>query len=420
MREQKNLIRKTKLRMLVLVVTALGMAFPAAAQEGIISLPVKRLSAREVFDNIQNQTRYKIAANNNSSDHLKVDITKSPMEVKTVLEKLLAGSGLTYSLFNDHIIITRDENSPASYRVVRNVSGTVAGEAGQALEGITVELVDFSDIRVITGADGRFMLSDVKPGRQYIKLTAPDGITFRYREINVPVDKNAYVNIIFSGDIFNSVAPVPAHHEAVREDMTDAYPVLTPNTYNVFAGTFPDNINSLRSSIKGAYRLPRFSIKTNLVHAATGTANLAGEVGLGRKTSLELYWGYNWIEGKDNKKWKHWIVQPAFRWWFCERANGGFMGVHLHAGRFNAGGVGPFQAIRNNRYEGNFYGAGISYGHHWIISNRWGFELELGMGYARMEYDKFGCAECSPKIESDHYNYFGPTKIAASFIFNLW
>ncbi len=162
------------------------------------------------------------------------------------------------------------------------------------------------------------------------------------------------------------------------------------------------------------------ALKTNLLHGAAATPNLSLELGLGKKTSLDLYGAYNWFDFKDNKKWKHWMVQPEFRWWFCERFNGSFLGLHLHGGEFNVGNAGPFTTIKNHRYEGYFYGGGISYGHQWILSNRWAFELEIGVGYARFEYDKFGCEECSPKIKSDSYDYFGPTKLGASLIFFLW
>jgi len=162
------------------------------------------------------------------------------------------------------------------------------------------------------------------------------------------------------------------------------------------------------------------ALKTNLIHGAAATPNLAVEFEVGRKTTLDLYGAYNWFEFSDNTKWKHTFIQPEFRWWFCERFNGSFIGLHAHGGEFNIGNVGPLRVFKNARYEGYFYGAGVSFGHHWVLSDRWGFELEIGLGYARVEYDKFRCAECSPKIKSDSYNYFGPTKLQASLVFMLW
>lgn len=162
------------------------------------------------------------------------------------------------------------------------------------------------------------------------------------------------------------------------------------------------------------------ALKTNVVHGATLTPNLAVEIGLNPTTTLDIYGGWNPFTFNDNKKVMHWIVQPELRWWLCDRFNGAFFGLHLHGGQYNTGGVGPFTIIRDHRYEGHFYGGGISYGYQWMLSNRWGLELEIGGGYTRIEYDRFGCRECSPKEKSGSYNYFGPTKALISFMLFLW
>ncbi len=164
---------------------------------------------------------------------------------------------------------------------------------------------------------------------------------------------------------------------------------------------------------------PHFAVKTNVLSDATLSPSLAFELGLGPKSSLDLYGAYNNWTFSDNKKWKHWIAQPGIRWWTCERFDGSFFGVHLHGGEFNVGGVGPFKTLKENRYEGWFVGGGVSYGYQWTLSNRFSLEAEIGAGYARMWYDKFGCAECAPKIGEGTYNYFGPTKAILNLVFFL-
>ena len=162
------------------------------------------------------------------------------------------------------------------------------------------------------------------------------------------------------------------------------------------------------------------AIKTNVLHGGTTTPNLAIEFGMGPRTTLDIAGGYNPFVFDANKKLKHFLIQPEVRHWFCDRFAGTFMGIHLHGGEFNVGGIGPLKTIKNNRYEGYLYGAGIGIGHQWILSNRWGLEIELGLGYARLEYDMYGCDKCAPKIESGHYNYFGPTRLALSLVYHLW
>lgn len=37
----------------------------------------------------------------------------------------------------------------------------------------------------------------------------------------------------------------------------------------------------------------------------------------------------------DGKRLRHWGVQPEVRYWFCERFNRTFMGLHGHYAEFN-------------------------------------------------------------------------------------
>lgn len=175
--------------------------------------------------------------------------------------------------------------------------------------------------------------------------------------------------------------------------------------------------------LSAAANAQRLALKNNLVYDATTTPNLALEIGLGAKTTLDLYGGYNPFTFGDDKKFKHWLVQPEFRYWICERFNGTFFGVHLHGGEFNVAGLhlpfGMISTLKNNRYEGHFYGGGVSVGHQWILSKRWNLEATIGVGYARFVYDKYRCMVCSPKVRDGHCDYVGPTKAGISFVYFL-
>ena len=83
----------------------------------------------------------------------------------------------------------------------------------------------------------------------------------------------------------------------------------------------------------------KFAVKSNLLYDATATINLGVEVGLSKKWSLDLSGNYNgWMLG-DEARFKHWLVQPEFRYWTCERFNGTFWGLHLHGGEFSVAGI---------------------------------------------------------------------------------
>lgn len=189
---------------------------------------------------------------------------------------------------------------------------------------------------------------------------------------------------------------------------------------NKFSHKFFLVILALTASLPGIFA-QKAAIKNNLLYDATASPNLALEMALSRKTSLELGVGLNWFDFSDNRKFKHLLVQPELRWWTCDVFNGHFFGIHAHGAQFNVGGwdipVGRLDTFKDNRYEGYLYGGGISYGYQWILSPRWNFEASIGGGYARIHYDKYPCTNCGSKIDEGKYNYWGVTKAAVSLIY---
>lgn len=160
----------------------------------------------------------------------------------------------------------------------------------------------------------------------------------------------------------------------------------------------------------------KVAVKTNLLYDATTTLNLGFEFGLGKKTTLDISGNYNpWKIG--DFRLKHGLIQPEFRYWFCERFNGHFLGVHGHYAKYNVGGLFLNHNMRHNRYQGYLYGGGISYGYQWILGNHWNLEATLGVGYARLSYSKYPIASCGEKLKSEDRNYWGPTKIGLSIIY---
>lgn len=175
-----------------------------------------------------------------------------------------------------------------------------------------------------------------------------------------------------------------------------------------------------------AVQAQKAALKTNLLYGAyTYTPNLGLELGLGTRSTLELTGGYNpWnLDGSDgnNKKAVHWLAQVEYRYWFCRKFNGHFIGVHGLGSQYNISqhelpllfGKGS----KDYRYEGWAAGGGVSYGYQWILGNRWGLEVTAGVGYARLRYDKYECKRCGTKLGSEYRNYWGPTKVGVSLIF---
>ena len=168
------------------------------------------------------------------------------------------------------------------------------------------------------------------------------------------------------------------------------------------------------------------AVKTNLLYDAAATINAGVEVGLAPKWTLDVSGNFNGWTMSDDRKWKHWMIQPEARYWFCDRFAGHFLGIHAHGGQVNIGHLDygfkflgtDFSKLTDHRFQGWFAGGGIAYGYTWILGRHWNLEAELGIGYSYTRYDKYECAGCGEQVEEDKtHHYFGPTKAAINLVY---
>ena len=89
------------------------------------------------------------------------------------------------------------------------------------------------------------------------------------------------------------------------------------------------------------------ALKTNTLMWATTTPNLGLEVALSPRYTLELSGSYNPWTFKDDKKMRFWLVQPELKYWFCEKSEGHFVGMHLHGAQY-------FGGFKKKRYACSF------------------------------------------------------------------
>ncbi|MCD8165058.1 MAG: DUF3575 domain-containing protein [Bacteroides sp.] len=164
------------------------------------------------------------------------------------------------------------------------------------------------------------------------------------------------------------------------------------------------------------FYLPSVGLKTNLLYWGTTTPNLGLEFGLSKKTTLDVSGNYNPWTFSDSKKFKHWLVQPEFRFWTCERFYGHFFGVHGHYAEYNVANI-KLIGTDDYRYQGKLYGGGVSYGYHWIISKHFSIEATIGVGYAHLKYDKYECGKYGQELGRNNKNYVGPTKAGINLIY---
>ena len=177
----------------------------------------------------------------------------------------------------------------------------------------------------------------------------------------------------------------------------------------------------------------QLAVKTNLLYDATTTPNIGIEFATDMHTTANIVYGLNpWTfhsASRGERKAKHWVLMPEYRWWPCTAFNGHFFGIHAMGGEFNAasvnlpipgfffGGDNLTSQVRDHRYEGGFVGLGLTYGYQWSLSRHLNLEAEVGLGYNYVWYDKYKCGECGGREKSGHTNYAGITKLGLSIMY---
>lgn len=168
------------------------------------------------------------------------------------------------------------------------------------------------------------------------------------------------------------------------------------------------------------------AIKTNLFSDAFLNVNLGMEVVLAPKWTFDITGELNTWTLSHDRRWKHWVLQPEARYWFCDHFSGHFLGAHMHGGKYNIGGFNgrvhllgtDARKLKDARYQGWFIGAGVAYGYAWILNRHWNLEAEIGFGYSYTRCDKYPCAKCGTKLETDKpHHYVGPTKAAINLVY---
>lgn len=165
----------------------------------------------------------------------------------------------------------------------------------------------------------------------------------------------------------------------------------------------------------------QIAIKTNLLYDATLTMNLGLEIAISPRVTVDISGSYNPWELQNEIKTKLWMIQPEFRFWFCKKFSGHFLGVHGLFSTYNMSGMLPMYLkpdfIKNSRYQGDLYGGGFSYGYQWTLSNRFSIEATLGVGYVYSKYSEFEQRKCGRLLGDGVKHFVGPTKLGLTLIY---
>ena len=160
----------------------------------------------------------------------------------------------------------------------------------------------------------------------------------------------------------------------------------------------------------------KIAIKNNLLYDITATPNFGVEFGVGKHFSIDLSGGYHPWSFKEDKSLKHMAVQPELRYWFFERFQDHFIGLHIQYMDYDFSGFDLLWGMdKEFRYDGDARGVGLSYGYQLYLSPRWNIEFTLGGGFNHFTYTKY----TKEKVYEGKFkrDYFGFTKLGISIVY---
>lgn len=414
-----------------LVLTAISAfaALPCSAQSidlaRKITLSEKTLTRRQAMQEIKTQTGYKIIFNAQTLDEqAEVNFGRTESPLSPLLDKLLAETDQIYTIDYDIIVIHRGnkaDEAKVGVAATRRVSGTVNDAAGLPLSDVTLEFLDAQGVKTTTAANGYFSVENIPAGNHVVKLTTADKNTIRYREITVPTGQNAVVTLSM-GEIQNLSDDAPGASNVIGIIKPTAYYVPTVLDGPSFTGQ-PKNMFVVSADELDENYQPKAAVKTNLLYLATTTLNVGAEFALARRWTLDIVVGLNpWDLSSGKGGIRHGLIQPEVRYWFCNRFERHFVGLHGIYGQYQIQNI-DLDPVGNDltgkRYDGWGAGAGVSYGYHLPMGKRWAWEFTVGAGYIYLDYDKYNCGECDKALGRKTKHYFGPTKAGINLVYMI-
>ena len=250
-------VRKMLVFTFSLIAISLQSMATAYSQVGKVSFEVENATLAEIIPIIERSTNYTFLYQDEQVERVKnLTFRFTDEDLRVVLEKCLAGTGLTYQIADNTIVLKgKDADaSPALPQVQEHkVSGKVTDESGAPLPGVTV-VIEGTTVGVTTDADGNYALS------------CPEGdiilcFTFVGMEMQrIPITGKSEINVVMKEDVteYDNVGPnVNNGAENVYSDYT---------RYDDFRTAVVEKVNSVVSRQNGILQI---TMDEELMHGAT-------------------------------------------------------------------------------------------------------------------------------------------------------
>lgn len=259
--EDSGLLKKwwfmTKLTLLFCFISILNVNASLFSQSKV-TLSMKSATLKDILWEIEQQTGMVFMYSSDDLNRInKMDVELKGKKLENVLEECLKGTGLTYSVKNDVIVL-----KTLPQQTARKITGIVKDSKGQALPGVTI-LIKGTSVGVATDVDGKYtiMLSGVT---NPVLLFSSVGL--KTKEVKVGTTDN--INVTMEDDTKEMDEVVIVGYQSVHKR----------------------NVTSSVSSVRGSdiADIPVSTISEMLTGKVTGLQSLSLGGGPGSKTSLVI------------------------------------------------------------------------------------------------------------------------------------
>ena len=156
----KKIIQQIRLHILLFVPLALFTVTASRAQQARVTLRMEQVPMEQVIGAIEQQTKYLFGIDRSVDLKTRVSVRVTDGTLKEVLDAMVRGTNVTYTIEGTNILLTRRQVAPQNRSVT--VTGRVTDAKGQPVIGASV-IVRGTTLGVSTDADGRFTLEVPAP-----------------------------------------------------------------------------------------------------------------------------------------------------------------------------------------------------------------------------------------------------------------
>ena len=156
----KKIIQQIRLHILLFVPLVLFTVTTLRAQQTRVTLRMEQVPMEQVVGAIEQQTKYLFGIDRSVDLKTRVSVRVTDGTLKEVLDAMLRGTDIIYTIEGTNILLTRRQAAPQTQPVT--VTGRVTDAKGQPVIGASV-IVRGTTLGVSTDAEGRFTLEVPAP-----------------------------------------------------------------------------------------------------------------------------------------------------------------------------------------------------------------------------------------------------------------